>query len=457
MGDPASTGPRTGAGRGASAEPSVGRADRISRLVESLLRSVEEAICAHEWAQALGYLEDVRVLDPHHADVPPLLQLIERHTGDSNAEVGRRFVTVLFADVVNSTGLGERLQLESYAALLRLFEGAARPVIDHYGGHIQSYFGDGLVAYFGYPTAHDDDAQRCVSATLELLGDVRSVAPPGPLPLRRRPPGAHRRPLGRRGARRPGQRRLDGAVRRVRSDHEPGRSAAVRGTGERARRQRRHLAAAAGRLRGPLARRALDEGHRRARPPLRGARSAPTRSPCAPRPPTPGRSSGGPRSSVASSPCGRRWSPTGATVPAAAAWRSWANRGSASPAWSTSCCERSIATPAAPTPSPTPTPTPTWVPARPTSPPGPAPTWWSCAAAPTPDTSRCGRSVRGSSAARSSRLPTDRRSAPPSWSRWRRAPAATSPRPCRCWPGCCASTSAIATHHSSWPRSSGAR
>ena len=151
--------------------------DRATRLAESLLQSVEDAIRANAWERALGYLEDVRVLDPHHAEIPPLLQLVERHTGDMSAEIGRRFVTVLFADVVNSTGLGERLQLESYAALLRLFEGAARPVIDHYGGHIQNYFGDGLVAYFGYPTAHEDDAQRGVSASLDLLDEVRSVAP----------------------------------------------------------------------------------------------------------------------------------------------------------------------------------------------------------------------------------------------------------------------------------------
>src|SRR3954451_18714094 len=154
-----------------------GESDRRARLVESLLQFVEDSIHAGRWEQALSYLEDVRLLDPHHAEVPPLLQLVERHTGGIGVQIGHRFLTVLFADIVGSTDLGERLPLEPYAALMRLFESAARPIVDQYGGHIQNYFGDGVIVYFGYPIAHDHDPHRAVSAGLELLDTIRAVAP----------------------------------------------------------------------------------------------------------------------------------------------------------------------------------------------------------------------------------------------------------------------------------------
>lgn len=151
--------------------------DRTGRLVESLLQSAENAIVAHDWEEALGFVEDVRVLDPDNPEVQSLLHLVERHTEGINVEEGRRFVTVMFADMVDSTNLGERLELEPYAALMRLFEAAGRPVIDRYGGHIHNFFGDGLVAYFGYPTGHEDDARRAVAASLEVLNAVNAVAP----------------------------------------------------------------------------------------------------------------------------------------------------------------------------------------------------------------------------------------------------------------------------------------
>ena len=82
--------------------------------------------------------------------------------------VSRKTVTVLFADVADSTGLGERLDPESVrSALGRWFE-AAREVIESYGGTVEKFIGDAVMAVFGIPQAHEDDAVRAVSAADRL-------------------------------------------------------------------------------------------------------------------------------------------------------------------------------------------------------------------------------------------------------------------------------------------------
>src|SRR2546428_3420784 len=82
--------------------------------------------------------------------------------------VSRKTVTVLFADVADSTGLGERLDPESVrGALGRWFE-AARDVIEGHGGTVEKFIGDAVMAVFGIPQLHEDDALRAVRAALEM-------------------------------------------------------------------------------------------------------------------------------------------------------------------------------------------------------------------------------------------------------------------------------------------------
>lgn len=87
----------------------------------------------------------------------------------------RRFVTVLFADISDSTGLGQRLDAEAYAELLGAFRGHCHAVISRHGGHIARIQGDGLLALFGYPEAAEDDGRRATEATLELHAAVASL------------------------------------------------------------------------------------------------------------------------------------------------------------------------------------------------------------------------------------------------------------------------------------------
>jgi class 3 adenylate cyclase len=88
----------------------------------------------------------------------------------------RRIVTVMFADVVDSTALVERMDAEDARALLGRYYGVARDVVEEHGGTVEKFIGDAVVAVFGLPRAHGDDADRALAAALELrervAGDV---------------------------------------------------------------------------------------------------------------------------------------------------------------------------------------------------------------------------------------------------------------------------------------------
>src|SRR5262249_34788648 len=84
-------------------------------------------------------------------------------------EAERRQLTVMFCDLVGSTTLGQRLDSEDFREIVRGFYDAARTVTDHWGGHVATYMGDGLLVYFGYPQAREDDAERAVRAGLEIV------------------------------------------------------------------------------------------------------------------------------------------------------------------------------------------------------------------------------------------------------------------------------------------------
>jgi class 3 adenylate cyclase len=88
-------------------------------------------------------------------------------------EAERRQLTVLFCDLVGSTQLSSQLDPEDLRAVVRAYQEAAAEVIQHYEGYIAQYLGDGLLVYFGYPTAHEDDARRAVHTG---LGIVQAIA-----------------------------------------------------------------------------------------------------------------------------------------------------------------------------------------------------------------------------------------------------------------------------------------
>src|SRR5262252_7927835 len=84
-------------------------------------------------------------------------------------EAERRQLTVMFCDLVNSTQLSGQLDPEDLREVVRAYQSACTEVITRFDGHIAQLLGDSLLVYSGYPQAHEDDAQRAVSAGLGIV------------------------------------------------------------------------------------------------------------------------------------------------------------------------------------------------------------------------------------------------------------------------------------------------
>src|SRR5215813_10384542 len=97
----------------------------------------------------------------------------------SSAE--RRQLTVMFCDLVNSTGLASRLDPEDLREVIGAFHRRAADTVAAFDGFVAQYTGDGVLVYFGYPQAHEDDADRSVRAGLALIDAVGQVAAPARL------------------------------------------------------------------------------------------------------------------------------------------------------------------------------------------------------------------------------------------------------------------------------------
>ena len=87
----------------------------------------------------------------------------------------RRQLTVLFCDLVGSTALAAQLDPEDFREVTVTYQTTCAEVIHRYDGHIAQYLGDGLLVYFGYPAAHEDDAQRAIHAGLDMLSALADL------------------------------------------------------------------------------------------------------------------------------------------------------------------------------------------------------------------------------------------------------------------------------------------
>src|SRR5688572_15924226 len=95
--------------------------------------------------------------------------------GRGSVEVERRQLTLLFSDLVDSSALSERLDPEDWHALLTSYHRLCSDVVGRYQGHISQFLGDGVMSYFGYPIAHEDDAVRAVGAALQVVEGLQQV------------------------------------------------------------------------------------------------------------------------------------------------------------------------------------------------------------------------------------------------------------------------------------------
>ena len=86
----------------------------------------------------------------------------------------RRQVTVMFSDLVGSTALSARMDPEDLREVISAYQKCIAKTVQRFGGFVAKYMGDSVLVYFGYPQAHEDDAERAVRAGLELVSAVNA-------------------------------------------------------------------------------------------------------------------------------------------------------------------------------------------------------------------------------------------------------------------------------------------
>src|SRR5271167_3393388 len=118
--------------------------------------------------RAIADLEANAKTAPDASTVPASVE-----TSPRDAE--RRQVTVMFADLVGSTALSARMDAEDLREVISAYQKCVAQTVQRFGGFVAKYMGDGVLVYFGYPLAHEDDPERAVRAGLELVAAVSGL------------------------------------------------------------------------------------------------------------------------------------------------------------------------------------------------------------------------------------------------------------------------------------------
>jgi len=112
------------------------------------------------------------------ADAVPVTDRTAKDTAE------RRQVTVMFSDLVGSTALAVRMDPEDLREIISAYQKCVAETVQRYDGFVARYMGDGVLVHFGYPRAHEDDAERAVRAGIELVTAVAALKSPAPLQTR---------------------------------------------------------------------------------------------------------------------------------------------------------------------------------------------------------------------------------------------------------------------------------
>ena len=166
--------------------------ERVQRQIDRLLDEAEAAIATGDWAAVGDHARTVLRLDPENNDALSYLAASERDPDSAGGEgspdtqdlaepqppsssapdAERRQLTVMFCDLQGSTALSQQLDPEELRDVIRGYQEVCAGAVARFEGHIAKYLGDGLLVYFGYPQAHEDDPQRAVRAGLAILQDM---------------------------------------------------------------------------------------------------------------------------------------------------------------------------------------------------------------------------------------------------------------------------------------------
>ncbi len=132
----------------------------LPKLNHELLKDIGIRAVGHR----MEILEAAAAFDSDRSDPEPGIEQVI-----AGGEAERRQLTVMFCDLAGSTELSQELDPEQLRVVNRAYQDACKAAIDRYEGYIARYMGDGVLAYFGYPQAHEDDAERAIRAGLSVV------------------------------------------------------------------------------------------------------------------------------------------------------------------------------------------------------------------------------------------------------------------------------------------------
>ncbi len=147
---------------------------RLTRLIDRLLTGARDAIAAGNLDLAREMASDVLTVDEDHDRARDIIRIVDERQRSRLGE--RAMMTILFSDLVDSTRVADVQEPEIVRDILALYRAEAKLAVERFGGRIVNYAGDGVVASFGFPDPHGDDARRAVSAGLELIAGMEQAA-----------------------------------------------------------------------------------------------------------------------------------------------------------------------------------------------------------------------------------------------------------------------------------------
>jgi len=152
----------------------VAGVERRPDSLQPLLAAGAAACDRGDWSSGVAIAEAAAALDP---DDPGVVDLLARASAGAGTG-GRRRLTVMFCDLVGSTQIASALDPEDTRELLHAYYDACTEIVRRHDGHIGQFLGDGVLIYFGYPRAHEDDGLRAVLTGLAISDAVSRLRPP---------------------------------------------------------------------------------------------------------------------------------------------------------------------------------------------------------------------------------------------------------------------------------------
>jgi hypothetical protein len=145
--------------------------DVLPKLTVEDLKDLGVAVVGHR----RKIMSAIEALTAPSAALPEAARAAPTQTPVPVDAAERRQLTVMFSDLIGSTALSARLDPEDMRRVIRAYQDASSGVVARYDGFIAKFMGDGVLAYFGFPRAHEDDAARAVHAGLEIAEVIAAL------------------------------------------------------------------------------------------------------------------------------------------------------------------------------------------------------------------------------------------------------------------------------------------